>query len=948
MAGHSKQVLAVMLLLAVLVPVVGATWTLDEAHFFPEYSAQSADSVLTAHALDNTGEVIAPSHCAGENDFIEFRYNYDEPVNIPLTYAERPYGWYFDDEIVVNASDTQFELFVNGVCNGVSGNDNTFVNLTDRGHAVDGDFNVEFLTRVKDGYWEEEEELFYWNVTRTDQVGIQFVDDANLSYRLYQPHASLVLEGEMEGFGSDEVTRQGKNYSAEVEFPTGGGWYVLSVIALNNSFQAEQNPYGGAAKMIWVRPTYLEGEGNIHAPTETCQPLSPSSADEPSVDCEKGAEIEVSFSEHYAQASYVNVTVRGSKQDSNDAYNEFALERWNSTYWNGTFTIPEDFDTGAYGSQVEFEIRGVNRFVRNGEIEKSEVETSEMVNLSSFKILESTAPFVKLGNTIDLVFSPATPYTENPIPADLFSDLQIQVVNGTGASIYGASYSYPFNEIYEAESQLFSDSFKIPFNASTGVHTARVTMTNTFGVSKTQEFPIKILDSDASEQPVVVVAAGGVVNSDNITKSYRLSGRQKEKVLLRNLGSETATVEMTFTGDLEDVAKSIGKRTASIPAGQQHVFSANFTLMESGTYEGDMVFNVTGSNIPGYTIDVPVSLTVDCRYILDTFCIREADIHKEITEAGEHVLSFVVRNDAQFSESFDITAQGDITRFLGSQPREYGLEAGNTSRINISFNVPSYESGFYNGTLILATFGNNLALDSSIDVLIDQGKIDVSVAQQDLGQFVTGETVPVTLLVNNTGTKRIESVDVSSDDLGLSAGETVDLASREGVVLKYNGSAPSISSTGSSEDVTASISVTPNTGNARTADVDLTVYPNYGPRIQTMLQEVEQLERELSNRTGAGKSDIGSDLESIRIALENANRDWERGYYGAAERKVSRAQEDKRQAEAAVSQLSTPGGGDSGGSPVGPFILPMAIILILFAISGIILYLSIVPEDEVR
>jgi len=206
--------------------------------------------------------------------------------------------------------------------------------------------------------------------------------------------------------------------------------------------------------------------------------------------------------------------------------------------------------------------------------------------------------------------------------------------------------------------------------------------------------------------------------------------------------------------------------------------------------------------------------------------------------------------------------------------------------------------------------------------------------------------------MENTGTRAIQTVDVSSSgELGITEQATIDLVPGNRTNQTFTGTA-STQNTDGSEEKTATITISPNTGRDREIEVSYVVYPDFSGDIESLKNEVDSLQRQLANRSGEDAADIRDDLERINSKLEVASQDWENDRYADAKRKYDGAQSDVETVNEAISELGSADtngpDSDDSGNPLGPFILPMVIILGLFAVAGAILYLSIVPEDEVR
>lgn len=921
--------LVLFIVVAVGVPVVGAiSWSITDAYVLPEYSQKGGESVVFAHVVDHNGILVTPNRCEDINNL----YDYAGDVNMPLTHSEDPEAWFYD-EFTTSETDSSLTIYAGGECEGV---DTTESDTDQVSLQPDGDLKVEFLTDMSGGFWEEETVTVRWNVTRTVQFGTAFEPGANLSYKLYRPNLSVVQEGELGGF-SDEVVRGDSEYFAEITFPRSSGQYILSVIAVNESLNLE-NPYGGAAQQLWVRPTYLRGDSQLIIPDENCVTVDGREK------CEKGAQMEVTFREDHANADNVTVTVTDTEGFSATTFTQFTLNRWNESYWNQTFTVPRDFDTATYGHALAFQIFALHEFTRNDEVERSAVTRTEYVNISRFKIIESTPPFIRLGDMIDLIFSPVTPYTENPVSRYNISRVNIQVRNMHGQNIYENVLFPPFDDVYDDSRQVFTDPFTVPFNTTTGVHTVHVTIEDVFGEAVTEVFDFKVMTQEDTARPVVLVGAGGQVNNEEMTANYSSTGTERERVILKNLGDSPALVDVFFTGDMQDIARFRVEETPSIAPGQQHIFEIPISISESGRYTGDIIFQIGGSFIEPYNITVPADIFVQCKDIFDVFCVVSTDLEKTITSPGTHAISFRVLNQGSSHDSFSVRAEGNITDLVGfdSRHRSVNVGPGNVTTVELPFNVGVYNSGFYPGRILLSTHPEGLVMNASILAQITESRITVDSPDRNLGQYVDGESVTLSLIINNTGTQTINSLEVSSPELGISRTESETLEPRQSMQREYQGTARAGLSI-------VNVTVTPEQGSSDTAQFTIRTYRDYQGDIQQLRSQLSRARATLGNATRINEStrtDIGNRLHSAETLLNRAESSWNGGQYQAAADRFQEADDVWSSTAPRVSSLESETDSTGGGFSLDALVIPMAIILIIFAISGVILYLSVVPEEE--
>lgn len=924
MVNRYKSILAVILLLGVVVPMVGAvTWNIEDARVLPKWTSFGSEGVVIAHLSDRNGNPITPNRCA-----VDFIYDYaGGQTSQSMVHAGMPSAWYYNDTLQFTDSDSSLTLTASGNCD-INTNPTSQTLTFDK----DGDMRVTFLNDTSENYAEEEFLRLEWNVTKSVPFGTEFVENANVTYTLYDMSMNVIDASD----SSWDVKRENKRYTAEVELPKQGGMYVLSVLARNNSLSM-QNPYGGAARAIWVEPTYLKGEGDIHAPASRCDL---SGADPV---CEKGTRINVSFHEDYADADYVNVTVRGSTDGYSDGplYKRFTLTRQNKSYWYGDFYFSRNFDTATYGNQLDVTITGVHKYERNGDHEMSENKTTKTIKISPFKLVDSTQPFVRLGNKMKVAFGIVSKISGYIIDPQLISRIDIAVRNKEGGLVYRNTLKPPLNDSYDEETTLFFDTFTVPFNTSIGEHTATVEVQNAFGVNESLEIPFEVLPQSELDTPLAIVAAGGDLNKQNITKTYIDTGKWTEKVFLRNLADSPVTMDVSFTGDLKGNARwKTENDTITFEPGGSEVIDLEFDLRESKTYNGQVVFQMGGSYFEPQNLTMPVQLYVRCKHAFANICVTYTDLHPKIRKTGNHQLEVGVRNNGSYSSRVNLQPQGNLSTIMDRNAVD--VPAGNTTVVSMPFRVEMHDSGMYRGNVIVSTYGGSITLDGSADINISQTEISVTADETDLGEFVEGNTVTINVTVENTGTEQVETVSVFSSELGIDTTKSVPLSPGNKTHVTVTGTAP-----GNQQKV--NVSFQPPEGMEEVLTFQLQSYKDYSREISDLRQVVRNFRQQLDKKSKSEEKErVVNKLSQMGRALNKSEQFWEQGRYSAAKRNYQNAQSYEstiaRQIESLDKQKDNKGGGGLGG--LGPLLIPMVVILVLVAVGGVIIYLSIAPEDE--
>lgn len=953
-----RRVAVAALMLLLLLPAVAAqdseetaalvTWNVPDLHVLPQLTHDESEAVVFSQVRDHNNEPVIGDRC----DRINVLYDYAGDTDIRMTNMSLPESWYYDEFEVVEPYDN-ITLKTEGSCDDVPASDWQ----TDwEEFQADGDLEMELLTNLSGEnreFWEEESFTARWNVTRfipgVDEPGtIVFFPHGNVSYELLSPDMQVHDEGRI---AADEIN---KWYETEVELPEGPGMYILNTVGHNESLEEDysdtdnpyDNPYGGVATPIWVEPTYPEGHSMLYAEEERCRD------DQYPPTCEKEGDIEVGWWEDHVELDLVNATIRG--QATGAEYDEITLDRWNDTYWNTSFTIPADFDTRTYGHSLEIDYRAYHWFERDGVRDQSVEDDRQFVDIERFDLVESSPPFIQLGETIDIGVTPISPITEDPLDPEHFTDINLSVYHDVNGTVIHRDRVTDPDSIYDEGQNMFRYPFDVPVNVSTGVYNAHMTVGDNFSATNSIESDFRVISANDTTEPIVLMGASGEQGNENISVSYEEPGAYTERAILHNVGPDLERVQVFFDGDLEEFSTFEDDQPVRLAPGQTQVLEFVFAPTDSGDYSGNVLFDVEGSYIEPYNITVSTDISVDCMDTFgDSFCVTRTDLSEEVLDVGGYSLEIDVENTENQSETFDVRVEGGLTAITTGE-NEWTETVGplNETTVEIPYTAGQHDSGLYEGDIILAAHERSAGFNASVDIEITDDEIEAYTNEPELGDFVEGEDVTFSIVMNNTGTIPIDSVDISSTALDFTDQDEVSLEPMESVERNYTVQAPA--------DVRDTAEVTVESGNAEASvTFEIDTFQDFSDDISELQNWIGQRQDELERLDGQDNidaalwEDVRSDLTRMESDINDADRAWSGGNYMQAEQKYQDADALQGTVESNMANLEVEepvngdgNGDDEGGIGLDTFLLPMLIILILFVISGIILYFSIVPEKD--
>lgn len=911
----------------VAVPFAGAvTWQFQHMQMFPQFTSDASATVLVANVSDSEGKPINPDRCLqSANDDINIVWRYPAMSEADrMDYVNGTTSWWYNHTLRPQRDQVNITLQAGGTCNDVSPDDPVRKNVSFR---PDGNLSINTLTDLSGEHGEGDTISVRWNATNdSDMHGEDngFEPGANLSYRLYTVDGRVNRSGSVQ---DGSITVNQDHFAADITLPEHGGLYILAVNASNTSMNF-QHPFGGAAVPVDV-VSKLRGNVVVNRTDVHCRAGDP-------LFCEKGGVVEVWFHERLETPERVEVTVR----NGSDTYTTMDLSRWNDTAWNGSFHLSADLATDTYGHKLLVEANASDQF--------SQFMDTTLVNVSRFRVFESTQAFVQVGSVINLYAGPVTPFTEVPIAEGNMSTVEFSVKNSNGVFVYNDTLNAPFSDdAYDENAQMFVTEYAVPQDAPTGTYTVETVQTDVYGVTQTTSFTFTVLDSDSAETSIVIQSVNGT-DRMKLTPVFTGPGNHTATVTLNNSADVAAKLNVSVSGNLTNRSTVSPGDPVQFAAGEVKTATFNFSLPKTGFYDGDITFHVYGDAVVAYNTTLPTNLSVtplpeepstpSCAFRNGSLCVSPTLIDAEVTTEGNHSIQLTLWNEEETNVT--LTPQGNISTLLTA--RNVSLAAATTEQANMTFTATADDDGYYAGVVRVAS--GTAQVDVPVQLVVDAGTeqqtaFTVSPDITDLGTFVTGEPLAVSITITNTGSTTISSLSVSAPQLGISAQRSVTLTPGESQSMQMEGTAP-----GFSGDTTATITVTTSTDVSNTTTVSVTTVRNYTADFNRYTADVERYRGVLQNASG-NHPGIRENVSALETAIQDGKAAMDAGNYDTAERHFDRAQQIQQSLGPAINEIQRTTEEERGGGANIP-VVPIVVALVILLVIGVILYLSLVPEEE--
>lgn len=951
-----RAVLALSFLLLFIGTASAVPWTITDSFSAPTSISNNSELVTIIQVTYSQGDNTyypSPEECSTLN----MRYNYNTTENQPMSYVPESRG-YFYANLSVNSFDNVIDLFAEGTCDGVSADDTATDSVT---FDPDRNLSVRVLNRTHDRTFLEGS-TYSMRVNVTNQTGFETDDRIDVGWSLMNWTEHTVASGslaEQEGY-----------YSTDITIPDPSErFYYLNITAENTTNVDYQNATGGTARVLSVERR-LAGNISLNNSAGECNDAM--------TRCEKSAVINTSFNATRATADHVTAWVHGN--ENNLTTFDYG---WNESrsLWEANFSVPADLNTTTYGDELTVTAHATNSL--------SETTVTQDLNVSSFRLIEETASYVFQGNEIDLVFGPVAEFTGIPIERALIDRFNVSVKYPNGTELENGSVGMdgPIPDTnYLPQQRLLRYGVTIPSGSPTGTYSFHANVTDVFGDRQNDTFTFNVYESGDEESDVNVIDISSGINdltsTEEIEKQFEETGDKSGSIVLRNDGTESGTVRVHLSENLSGLTTYDVSYLSGPPIDLEPDSAAelefNFSLSERKRYIGEITFMVEGSVI-NYNRTLPVNFTVgeqlDCSHENGSLCVEDEDAIQKVTTSESTIDLRVSNGDNATNISYGF--EGNLSEILSEGEQQF--DENEVTDLEIPISVSADENGFYAGNITVSNDRDEMVrVPAEINVSIPAGELDVTAPSPDLGTHTPGDTVTFDLNISNVGGTDLSNFTATSSDLGLTHevrtddGDWVTLGPDEQTTTTIDLDTSGLGGTDRGQDNPVTVNVISGSGVEDTVDVQIVVredlnddISSYQDQIATFRDQVQSIRQ---NQGDEAVGDIQGQITDMEAAVTNAQEALAAGNYDEATSELNTASDLESQIQTSIedAQASTGGqnngqdngsqnGGDdngqdpgtgNGGEGGGLPILFIIIFVILLAVVGVILYLSLVPEES--
>jgi hypothetical protein len=956
MYAMRRAVLALSFLLLFIGTASAVPWTITDSFYTPTTVSNNSEVVTIMQVTYTQGGTTyypGPEECSSLN----IQYNYNTTENQPMAYIPESQG-YFYANLSVRSSDTVIDLFAEGTCDGVSADDTATDSVT---FDPDRNLSVRVLNRTHHRTFLEGS-TYTMRVNVTNQTGFEPDDRIDVDWNLMNWTEHSVASG--------SLSEQDGYYSTDITIPDPSErFYYLNITAENTTAVGYQNATGGTARVLSVE-RQLAGNISLNNTAGECNDAV--------TRCEKSAVLNTTFNATRATADNVTAWVHGNGNN----LTTFNYSWDDSTeLWEQNFTIPADLNTTTYGDELTVTAHAKNSL--------SATTATRDLNVSSFRLIEETASYVFQGNEIDLVFGPVAEFTGIPIERALIDSFNVSVDYPNGTELMNDSIGMNdsiSDTNYLQQQRLLRYGAQIPSGSPTGTYNFRADVTDIFGDTRNDTFTFNVYSSGDEESDVNVIDISSAINdldsTEEIEKQFEETGDKSGSIVLRNDGTESGTVRVHLSESLGGLTTYDVSYLSGPPIDLEPDSAAelefNFSLSEEKQYTGEITFMVEGSVIQ-YNRTLPVNFTVgeqlDCAHENGSLCVEDEDAIQKMTTSESTISLRVSNGDNATNISYGF--EGNLSDILTDGDQEF--EENEVTDLEIPVSVSADDNGFYTGNITVSNDRNEMVrVPAEINVSIAAGEINVTAPSPDLGTHMPGDTVTFDLDITNTGGTDLSNITVTSSDLGLTHevrtddGDWITLGPDEETTTTVELDTSGLGGTDRGENNPVTLNVISGSGVESTVEVRIVVredlnddIASYQDQISTFRDQVETIRQ---NQGGTDVSNIQSQITDMEAAVTNAEEALAAGNYDEATSQLNTASDLESQIQTSIENAQATGGGQNGGQNNdtqtgdpgdgqdpstgngggggGLPILFIVIVVILLAVVGVILYLSLVPEES--
>jgi len=975
----SRKVLAVCCVLFTLIAIGAAdpAWEIVDTTFAPMNASDPATGVLFMTVQDiSSGNAIDPGDKGCTQ--INTKYKYNTTGNQDMSYIEGSSGRYYAT-FPTSAENQSVRMQAWGTgCN--QGDANLAANATVSFNSSRNQ-TVDILNGSRNGQLLEGE-MYTFAANVTEDINGSLEDEASVNWTLYDymgdPASAVPYNTGPTAFDSSA----GMYHNDSIPMPTSGDHrYYLMFESANHGLNYT-SPSGADAQAIWVNES-MEATLTVRNNNSMCDTTTNPST------CQEGAVLETTFNVTADAAENVTGWINGDENLTNLTFTAVG-----PSVWQNNHTLEEPLNTTTYGTAFNITV------VANNSLDR--LEKQHTFDVDPFTVVAPGIGDKPQGGKARLRFRQEYPYdgveTLAPIPRSETDMFWVGLYHGNGTMIQNETIGNgsSIGSSYEDDGGSLGDesfvyTWNIPSDADTGSYYMELNVTDIYGIEKNVLHPpgggatrtqLSFGVYNSSESSNVEIHDSGLPGTDDdnneANETYSTPRNVSGGIVLKNQGERAADlVQVYFSNNLTDISNySIdgANLPATISTSSNLVVDIQIHLRELNNYTGDITFEISGDGGRVYNRSLSVDYTVqkDCSVRNDTFCAFDDSIDMSYSNIGDQQRNITVGNLKNTTRNISTTVEGNISRFLSDQT--INLTAYQEEDIVFDYTLDGDDEGNWSGTVVLNDTENTIEMPANITVSIPEGNLTLTVnGSTDLGSVRGDASRAVTFVLENNGTVTLEDMSLSVSQLGTTinlqdGSNPVSIDPGESYTTAQNLSFGSLSP-GTYDSLT--VLGRSSSGVEDGVELSITVEEDLSTTIDDLQSDLESMRSRLDANSAelpAGTLDaLRNRLDELQSTISEAETANQEGNYAQAENRITEAQNTRDTVQGRIdSQIerltdtndtSTGGNnqnntgnrtdtGDGNGNGGGLNPLLIIIPLLIIVVVGVILYLSIVPEEE--
>lgn len=433
----------------------------------------------------------------------------------------------------------------------------------------------------------------------------------------------------------------------------------------------------------------------------------------------------------------------------------------------------------------------------------------------------------------------------------------------------------------------------------------------------------------------------------NIQFSVDKKGDYKRNVTLRNLLDQQNTINFSWSQSISNITsladEDLSSTRVDIPSDGNTEVGFKFNLTSFRDYSGELIFEERGTE-KQETVDVEIN-TPTCIQETSVLCIpgnNQVIVTADERETVER--SIEVLNIAQETQQVQISTDGNISDYV-SVNESVSLTDGRM--IDVEFNPE--DPGNFTGVMDLSADGETVSIDLALESNVKRldSSFDLTPSEVNLGTVPEGEDQTSQIQVSNTGTVKIEKVNITSEDFNLEADSSAEISPSDS--KNFTVTLKSLSS--SSGEITVDVETSESN-----ISRDVTISAD---TVKPVSEMKEDIRTKISNlRSKASSQETMSQLTNLQTKTSSIQSQWDQGKYGEAKNIYDSTTSTLSSIESNVQSNSgtqTGGGSNNPNQPQQPQnsqesgggggMIVVMILLLLILVAGFVVYTSYYPEE---